>query len=292
MNKRVLIAGNWKMNKTPAETEEFISLFTGLLKLRTRNRSEGVETRERETPRRDSLIVDSKGVNRLARECDDPEVLLLPPFTSLDGAGKLLANTPIGLGAQNVYFEEAGAFTGEISAEMLRSCGCRYALVGHSERRTLFREDDPLVNRKLSAALAAGLHPILCVGETLEEHRQGRVEERITSQLIADLGAVDAEEMASIVIAYEPIWAIGTGETASPEEAEETICLIRGWIADTYDERRAAAVRVLYGGSVNPENTASLIAQSDIDGVLVGGASLDPDSFARIVTAACSDRWV
>jgi len=253
MDRRVLIAGNWKMNKTPTETEAFISAFS---ELRTVS--------------------------------DEVEVLLLPPFTSLDCAGRLLAGTRIALGAQDLHFEEAGAFTGEISAEMLKACGCTYVLAGHSERRTLFREDDPLVNRKLSAALASGLLPILCVGETLEEHRQGRVEERITSQLIADLDAVDAEEMASIVIAYEPIWAIGTGETASPEEAEETICLIRGWIAATYDEHRAAAMRILYGGSVNPENTASLIAQPNIDGVLVGGASLDPDSFARIVTAACS----
>lgn len=253
MNKRVLIAGNWKMNKTPTETEAFLDAFSEL------------------------PIVH-----------EDVEVLLLPPFTSLDCAGRLLAEQSIALGAQDLHFEEAGAFTGEISAEMLRSCGCSYVLVGHSERRTLFHEDDPLINCKLRAALAAGLCPILCVGETLEEHRQGRVEERITAQLAADLHDVDEKEIDDIAIAYEPIWAIGTGETASPETAEETICMIREWIAATYDERRAAAVRILYGGSVNPENTAFLIAQSNIDGVLVGGASLDPDSFARIVTAARS----
>jgi len=257
MNRRVLIAGNWKMNKTPAETEAFLDAFSQLPVVH-----------------------------------EDVEVLLLPPFTSLDRAGRLLTEQSIALGAQDFYFEKAGAFTGEISAEMLRSCGCTYVLTGHSERRTLFYDDDHLINRKLQTALAADLSPILCVGETIEEHHQGRVEERITAQLTADLRDVDKKEIGSIVIAYEPIWAIGTGETASPEEAEETIGLIRGWIADTYDESRAAAVRILYGGSVNPENTASLIAQSNIDGVLVGGASLDPDSFARIVTAACSGRCV
>ena len=241
------------MNKTPTETEAFLVAFSEL------------------------PIVH-----------EDVEVLLLPPFTSLDCAGRLLAEQSIALGAQDLYFEEAGAFTGEISAQMLRSCGCSYVLVGHSERRTLFHEDDQRISRKLQTALAAGLSPILCVGETIEEHHQGRVEERITAQLAADLHGVDKKEISSIVIAYEPIWAIGTGETATPKEAEETICIIREWTADIYDERRAAAMRILYGGSVNPENTASVIAGSNIDGVLVGGASLDPDSFARIVTAAYS----
>lgn len=251
MDRRVLIAGNWKMNKTLPETEAFISAFLKLL-----------------------------------TEDEQVDVLLLPPFTSLDRAGRLLAGTEIALGAQDLHFEQAGAFTGEISAEMLRACGCTYVLVGHSERRALFREDDSLINRKLRAALAANLRPILCVGETLEEHRQGRVEERITSQLIADCDAVDAAEIVSVVIAYEPIWAIGTGETATPQIAEEIICTIRQWIATTYDEQSAVTVRILYGGSVKPENTASLIAQPNIDGALVGGASLDPDSFARIVAAA------
>ncbi len=251
MDRRVLIAGNWKMNKTPAETEAFIGSFS-------------------------KLLAENGGV----------DVLLLPPFTSLERGGRLLAGTRIALGAQDLHFEEAGAFTGEISAEMLRACGCTYVLVGHSERRALFREDDPLINRKLRAALAAGLCPILCVGETLEEHHQGRVEERITSQLVASLDAVDAKEIVSVVIAYEPIWAIGTGETATPETAEEVIRKIREWIATTYEEQNAVTVRILYGGSVKPENTASLIAQPNIDGALVGGASLDPDAFARIVAAA------
>jgi len=257
MDRRRLIAGNWKMNKTPEQTEAFLDSFL-----------------------------------RLRAEEGSSEILLLPPFTGLECAGRLLADTSIGLGAQNVHFEQAGAFTGEISAAMLLSCGCRYVLVGHSERRTLFLEDDRLINRKLRAAFSAGLSPVLCVGETLEEHRLNRVKERITSQLAAGLRDVDNTGISSVVIAYEPIWAIGTGETAGPEQAEETIGVIRGWIADTYGEREAAAVRILYGGSVNPDNTTSLIAQANIDGVLVGGASLDPDSFARIVVAADTHRGV
>ncbi len=256
MMRRKLIAGNWKMNKTPTETEEFIR----------------------------SLVVGVK-------ENEAVEILLFPPFTSLQLAGRLLSKTGIALGGQNFHFEPKGAFTGEISLAMLKDCGCSHALVGHSERRALFREDDELLNRKLKAAISAGLLPILCVGETLEEHRQGQVEEKITAQLAADLAAVPATAASSIVIAYEPIWAIGTGETASPEEAQETIHMIREWLATewitgTYDERIAEEIRILYGGSVKPENTAALMAQPDIDGALVGGASLSPESFAQIIAQA------
>lgn len=251
MTRRVLIAGNWKMNKTPAETEAFIAAFLQFLPVN-----------------------------------GGTEILLLPPFTSLDRAGGRLAGTTIALGAQDLHVEEAGAFTGEVSAAMLRACGCTYVLVGHSERRTLFHEDDSLINRKLQAALAGGLGPILCVGETLEEHRQGRVEERIIAQLAAGLDGVSRAAMRSVVIAYEPLWAIGTGETATPEIAEQAIRRIREWIAATYDHRTAVVVRILYGGSVKPENTALLVAQPNIDGALVGGASLDPDSFALIVAQA------
>jgi len=251
MDRRTLIAGNWKMNKTPAETESYIKSFMNLL-------------------HNDSRV----------------EVLLLPPFTGLDRAGKLLSGTTIALGGQDLHFEAGGAFTGEISSEMLRACGCSYVLAGHSERRALFKEGDSLINRKLHAALAAGLHPILCVGETLEEHRQGRVEERITSQLGADLAQIKAAEASLVVIAYEPIWAIGTGETATPMGAQGTIHMIREWIAAAYDQNVAETMRILYGGSVKPENTASLLHQPDIDGALVGGASLSPDSFAQIVAAS------
>jgi len=251
MMQRRLIAGNWKMNKTPTETEEFIR----------------------------SLVVKVKG-NEAA------EVLIFPPFTSLQLAGRLLSETGIALGGQNFHFETKGAFTGEISLAMLKDCGCSYVLVGHSERRAFFSEDDELLNRKLKAAIAAGLLPILCVGETLEEHRQGRVEEKITAQLAADLAGVSVAAASSIVIAYEPIWAIGTGETASPEEAQETIHMIREWLATAYDEQTAEEVRILYGGSVKPENTAALMAQPDIDGALVGGASLSPESFTQIIVQA------
>jgi len=256
-----LIAGNWKMNKTPAETEEFIR----------------------------SLVI---GVE----ENEAVEILLFPPFTSLQLAGRLLSETGIALGGQNFHFETKGAFTGEISLAMLKDCGCSYVLIGHSERRALFREDDEILNRKLKAAISAGLLPILCVGETLEEHRRGRVKEKITAQLAADLAAIPATAVSSIVIAYEPIWAIGTGETASPEEAQETIHMIREWLATewlatellarAYDEQTAEEVRILYGGSVKPENTAALMAQPDIDGALVGGASLSPESFTQIIVQA------
>jgi len=251
MMRRRLIAGNWKMNKTPTETEEFVRSFV-------------VEVKENEAV----------------------EILLFPPFTSLQLAGRLLSETGIALGGQNFHFETKGAFTGEISLAMLKDCGCSHVLVGHSERRALFREDDELLNRKLKAAISAGLLPILCVGETLEEHRQGLVKEKITAQLAADLAAVPATAASSIVIAYEPIWAIGTGETASPEEAQETIHMIREWLATAYNEQTAEEVRILYGGSVKPENTAALMAQPDIDGALVGGASLSPESFTQIIAQA------
>ena len=251
MNRRPLIAGNWKMHKTPDETEKFIREFT-----------------------------------RIYAQDPEVEVLIIPPFTSLERAGRLLSGTGIALGAQDLYYAEEGAYTGEISTRMLRACGCTYALVGHSERRALFHEDDSLINRKLRAALAAALTPILCVGETLTEHQAGKVEERIVSELSRDLAGVNRDEVAHIVIAYEPIWAIGTGETATPQEAQGTIQMIRTWVAKNYTEQAAEAIRVLYGGSVKPSNAAELLAQPDIDGALVGGASLDPSSFAQIAHAA------
>ncbi len=251
MDRTMLIAGNWKMHKTPDETEEFIREFSGAYNV-------GPET----------------------------EILIIPPFTSLERAGRLIPGTGIGLGAQDLYFEEEGAYTGEIAPRMLLSCGCSYVLVGHSERRALFHEDDLTVNRKLLAALSAGLSPILCIGETLDEHRAGRVAEKITGQLAADLAGVGGEDLKRVVIAYEPIWAIGTGETATPEEAQGTIKLIRSWIEENYDAHAAEGIRILYGGSVKPDNAAALLSQPDIDGALVGGASLQPESFAQIARAS------
>jgi len=247
--RRPLIAGNWKMHKTAEQTGAFI---TELL------------------PKLENL----KNV----------EVLIIPPYTSLDRAGKLLQGKPLRLGAQDMHYETEGAFTGAISAGMLKACGCSYVLVGHSERRELFGDDDTIVARKLNAALDADLMPILCVGETLSEH--DRVEEKITRQLTEDLSGINARTLAKITIAYEPIWAIGTGKTATPEVAQETISMIRRWIATNYDETPAQRMRILYGGSVKPANAASLLAQQDIDGALVGGASLVAESFAQIVDAA------
>ena len=251
MARTILIAGNWKMHKTPDETEEFISTFT-------------------------EDYTDISGV----------EILIIPPFTSLERAGRLLAGTSIQLGAQDVYHEDEGAYTGEVAPRMLLACGCSYVIVGHSERRALFHEDDAVVNRKLKAAVAAGLSPILCVGETLDEHRAGKVTDKITHQLSADLAGVGRDELSRVVIAYEPIWAIGTGETATPEEAQGTIKMIRAWIGENYASDAAEEIRILYGGSVKPGNAAALLSQPDIDGALVGGASLKPESFAQIARAA------
>jgi len=247
--RRPLIAGNWKMHKTPQETEEFIRGFL---------------------PR-------VKGV-------DSVDVLIIPPYTSLDRAGRLIEGTSLLLGAQDLCCEPEGAFTGAISAKMLVACGCSHVLVGHSERRELFGDDDQIVSRKLKAALDAGLMPILCVGETLSEH--DRVEEKVAGQLRDDLAGIDKEGLEKVTIAYEPIWAIGTGKTATPEVAQETIDMIRRWIAQHYDDAAAQGMRILYGGSVKPANAASLLAQRDIDGALVGGASLDDEKFAAIVDAA------
>jgi len=250
MSRRRLIAGNWKMNKTPEETAAFIEAFL---------------------PRvHDSL---------------DVEVLVIPPFTSLEPAGRKLAGTPIGLGAQDLHQEASGAYTGAVSAAMLVGCECRYVLVGHSERRHVFGEDDEVVRRKLGAALDADLLPILCVGETLEQRRAGRTEDVYSRQLSTALEGIEVGSISRIVIAYEPVWAIGTSETATPEQAQETIAGIRGWLATRFDETTAEGVRILYGGSVKPENAGALVALPDVDGALVGGASLDPGAFAAIVEA-------
>ncbi|GAG25480.1 unnamed protein product, partial [marine sediment metagenome] len=213
------------------------------------------------------------------------EVLLIPPYTSLESAGHRLAGSPVRLGAQDLFHEASGAYTGAISAPMLAACGCRYVLVGHSERRHVFGDDDAIVRQKRVAALDGSLFPILCVGETLAERRSGETEAVLTRQLSTVLAGIEAGTMERIVIAYEPVWAIGTGETATPGQAQEAIGRIRGWLSDRFDEPTAERIRILYGGSVKPENAADLLARSDIDGALVGGASLDPDAYAAIVDA-------
>jgi triosephosphate isomerase len=215
----------------------------------------------------------------------DVEVLLLPPATHLNGLLALLEGTGISVGAQNLHQESKGAFTGEVAAEMIADLGASWGLVGHSERRQMFHESDDLVARKYQAALRARLRPILCVGETLEEREAGNAESVVQRQLDAVIGAVDQQGLDAGVLAYEPVWAIGTGKTATPSQAQEMHAAIRARLAEVAPAT-ADRMRILYGGSVKPENAAELFAQPDIDGALVGGASLDALSFSAIVAAA------
>jgi triosephosphate isomerase len=221
----------------------------------------------------------------LLRPESGTEVLVCPPFTYLWDVGRLLKDTDVALGAQSVCAEPPGAFTGEVSAAMLRDVGCRYVLVGHSERRQLFDEGDALVARKFVAAQAQGLVPVLCVGETLEEREAERTVEVVARQLDAVLSVSGVRALAKAVVAYEPVWAIGTGRTASPEQAQDVHAMIRGRVAGL-DATIAGSVRILYGGSVRASNARELFAMPDIDGGLVGGASLKADEFARICAAA------
>ncbi len=213
-------------------------------------------------------------------------IVLIPPFTALAEVGRVLAGTEIRLGAQDLFWEDKGAFTGEVSGPMLREAGCTHVLVGHSERRQLFGETDEAVNRKVDAAMRAGLSPIVCVGETLEEREGGRTTERIDAQLAAGLRGLSAEGMESVVLAYEPVWAIGTGRTASPAQAEEVHAHIRKRLEEGYGNDRASCAIILYGGSVKPANSYPLFKEKNIDGFLVGGASLEADAFVGIVGEA------
>jgi triosephosphate isomerase len=211
------------------------------------------------------------------------EVVVAPPFTALEAVAQVLAGSRIGLGAQNVHWEAKGAFTGEVSAPMLREAGCTHVIVGHSERRQYFGETDATVGKRLRAALAGGLTPIVCVGETLAEREAGETAAVIARQVAAALAGLAPTDVARCVVAYEPVWAIGTGRTATPAQAEEVHAAIRRQVAGLVGEPVAAGLRILYGGSVKPDNIDALMAESDIDGALVGGASLDPAAFARIV---------
>jgi triosephosphate isomerase (TIM) len=244
-----ILAGNWKMYKTRAEARELVqALLAG-------------------------LPADS-----------GREVVVCPPFTALAAVGELLtAGGPIQLGAQNVSAEAQGAFTGEIAPAMLADAGCRYVIVGHSERRTLYGETDAGINRKLHAVLAAGMRPILCVGETKPQRDAGEATAVVTAQLRGGLLGVTAAQYAEVVIAYEPVWAIGTGDTATAADAQAMHAAIRATVAELGGSAAAAGVRIQYGGSVKPENVDELMAQPDIDGALVGGASLQAGSFLRIV---------
>lgn len=254
MNRRyrkTIIAGNWKMNKTPSETKAFAEEFKALL------------------PK--------------TKWCD---IVVCVPAADLSAAVRAFKDSRIAVGAQNVYFEKSGAYTGEISADMLADLGVRYVIVGHSERRALFGETDEVVNKKVHAALDAGLNPIICVGESLEQRELGITMELIALQVKSALAGVPAEKVRKCVIAYEPIWAIGTGKTATAEQAAEVCTFIRTTVRHLYGARIARSVTVQYGGSMKPANAAELLSQPDIDGGLIGGASLKAADFVEIVNAA------
>jgi triosephosphate isomerase len=245
--RKAIIAGNWKMNKTAKEAAQ---LIIGL---------------------RDKVA---------NANC---EVVICPPFTSLAGAVTLTEGTNIKVGAQNMYFEESGAYTGEISPLMLKELGVKYVILGHSERRQIFKEDDALINKKIKAAYLYDLIPIVCCGETLEEREADKTFDIITAQLKADLVDLTVEQIEGMVIAYEPIWAIGTGKTATSKDANDVIKFIRETIKTMFGSSAAEKIRIQYGGSVKPSTIKEQMAQSDIDGALVGGASLTVDDFSGIV---------
>ena len=228
----------------------------------------------------------AEAIVKRASEFPSVDVALCPPFVYLEAVGKVVKGSSVALGAQNMYHEAKGAFTGEVSAAMLLDVGCRYVILGHSERRDIFKESSGDVNRKLKAALAAGLLPIVCVGEHLEEREAGRTAEVIRDQFDGSFAGVTAEQMSKIVIAYEPVWAIGTGKVATPAQAEEVHADLRKLIEARYNAEVASAMRIQYGGSVKASNSGELMRQPDIDGALVGGAALIADDFLGIIASA------
>jgi triosephosphate isomerase len=246
-NKNPFIAGNWKMHKTISEAVELV-----------------------------------KALNKASSELADAEIVVIPPFIALSEVGKTLQESPIKMGAQNLFWEDKGAFTGEVSASMLRDAGCQYVVIGHSERRQYFGETDETVNKKIKAALAHGLIPIVCIGESLEEREKEETINKVESQINAGLEGMEKEQMSKIIIAYEPIWAIGTGLTATPSQAEEVHRFIREKLTEKYGNETASCAIILYGGSVKPDNSYSLLKEQNINGALVGGASLEADSFIQI----------
>lgn len=224
--------------------------------------------------------------NGLANAAVKCEVIVCPPFTSLDTVRTVIKDSVVKLGAQNMYFEENGAYTGEVAAPMLKSVGCEYVILGHSERRTIFGETDQVINKKIKKALSSGLKPIFCIGETLQERETNVTFDVIRRQVVEGLKEVSAEEMATVILAYEPVWAIGTGKTASPAQAQEVHAFIRGLLTELYGNVVADTVVIQYGGSVKPDNAVELLGQPDIDGALVGGACLKAESFIAIINAA------
>lgn len=250
--RRKVIAGNWKMNN---DLQQSVNLIEEL-----KNKLAGREV-----------------------NCD---VLICPPFTSLYEAKKIIDGSIIKLGAQNMFYEDSGAFTGEISAPMLKSVGCEYVILGHSERRTIFGEKDIMINKKVRKAISQNLKPILCVGETLEEREKDVTEKVVKRQIEKGLNDVTPDEVLNVIIAYEPVWAIGTGKTATPQQAQEVHAFIRKLLATMYSKDFAELIPIQYGGSVKPDNAKELLSQKDIDGALVGGACLKVDSFIGIIEAA------
>jgi triosephosphate isomerase len=249
--RRPFIAGNWKMNLT-----------------------------------RGSAVALAQGIVANWNAQTSVDVAVCPPSVYLEAVAQVLRGSSVGLGAQNMYFEPKGAFTGEISGEMLLDVGCRYVILGHSERRNILGESNQDVNRKVLAALAVGLIPIVCVGETLQQRQANQTRAVVESQFVGSLAGVTAEQMKQIVIAYEPVWAIGTGQVATPAQAEEVHADLRRLLESSYNAEVAEGVRIQYGGSVKPENAAELLGQPNIDGALVGGASLTVEGFLGIIAGA------
>ena len=249
--RKKIIAGNWKMNNDINESQNLVS---GII---------------------NGLGADDK--------CD---VIVCPPFTSLNEVNLLIKDTQLKLGAQNMFYEDSGAYTGEISASMLKSVGCEFVILGHSERRTIFEEKDEIINKKIKKAIESELKVIFCIGETLSQREEGATYDVIRLQTIKGLQDISRQNLRNIIIAYEPVWAIGTGKTATPEQAQEVHSFIRNLIKENYTDESAKEIIIQYGGSVKPDNAAALLSQPDIDGALIGGACLKADSFLSIIAAA------
>lgn len=247
-NRRPLIAGNWKMYKTPQEAAET-----------------------------------ARQLVEQVHDVADVDIMIAPPFTALESVSRVIQNSLVALGAQNLYWEEEGAYTGEISATMLKSVGCDYSIIGHSERRQYFGETDKTVNQKIHAVLQVGLKPVFCVGETEQEREAGQTFSVLDKQVKKGLESLLPEQLDELIIAYEPVWAIGTGKTATDDQAQEAHQFIRSLIEKGFGNDLSKSIRILYGGSVKPDNIMNLMEMPDIDGALVGGASLSADSFSRII---------
>jgi len=249
--RKKIIAGNWKMNMNLHQSQKLVSEI----------------------------------INGLGKD-NKAEVIICPPFTSLSEVNSLMKGTQVKLGAQNMYYEESGAYTAEISADMLKSVGCEYVILGHSERRVIFNESDEMINKKIKAALSKGLKPIFCIGELLDQRESGETMKVVSMQIEKGLEGITSEQTKNIIIAYEPVWAIGTGKTATPEQAQEVHFFIRELVAKKFSPSVGDNLIIQYGGSVKPDNSRELLSQKDIDGALVGGACLKADLFLGIIASA------